>query len=297
MKKKQAAPLFNTVVIVGVGLLGSSIGMNLIRKKIAKHVVGVGRDTANLKIAIKRKSIHEFVLPHEAPMVWNGLSSKDLIIFSGPVTSIREYLQDFSHHSGKKKNDGPLLIDVGSTKKSIIQTAQQRGLRFIGTHPLAGTENSGAVAGMMDLYEGRTCLLTPLPKTSGADLKKVKALWHYLGATAVILKSQDHDKTLAVTSHLPHVAAYALAKTVGESLPLAKLRSFSFSSLRDTTRISKSPVPMWRDIFLENKDEVIPLAKKLLKNISQLIQLLENRDDKALSSYLEKGQQLRTHLD
>src|SRR5579885_1405104 len=238
-------PLFHRAVIVGVGQLGASIGMNLVSKKIAREVIGVGLSRCNLQKALKRKALNRSGSFRDLL----GLESGDLIILAAPVRTIRASL--------KTLPKGPLIIDVGSTKTSIVREARRRRLRFIGCHPIAGTEKGGATSGDSKLFRGRTVILTPGRSVRPSDLRLVTDLWKKLGAKTDRLAPEEHDRVFAVTSHLPHALAFGLSRVAGQKLQAARHAPFVFASFRDATRVAESPVDMWRDIFLENAPEVL----------------------------------------
>ena len=211
--------LFNRVVIVGVGLIGSSIGLNLVKKKLAREVIGVGRNPKNLQMAVKREAVHRFVGSAKSLPLLESLSEDDLVILATPVRQIIETLP----HLPKI----PLITDVGSTKASIIKEATRRGLRFVGSHPIAGTEKSGAGAGTIHLFEKRVCLLTPSRGASSRDVNRIQKLWKLCGSRTVRLSASEHDEILSWVSHLPHAVVFALVKSVGDSVSAESIERFS----------------------------------------------------------------------
>ncbi len=283
------SPLFDKVVLVGVGLMGSSLGMNLVARSLAREVVGVGRQRRNLKEALRRKAIHRAVPAAQAKALFRSLTSRDLVVLALPVRGILAYLKILS---------GPCLVtDVGSTKSTILRMAEARGLRFVGGHPIAGTERSGAAAGEMDLYQNRTVLIVPAKQARPGDVQRIMRLWKLCGSRVLRMDGREHDRLLAVVSHLPHVAAYALAKTLRDSLPLATIWKFFFTSLRDTTRVAASPEDMWSDIFLENRAALLPLIRRLEKNIQSLRQAMEARQTVSLRAFLARARDFRRKLE
>lgn len=276
--------MFNKVIIIGVGQIGASIGMNLVARRLAKEVVGVGRHPKNLREAMRRKAIHRVGTIRTEGATRRGELS-DLIILATPVRTIRDLL--------KKMPKGSLIIDVGSTKSSIVKEARSHGLRFIGCHPIAGTERGGVQAGSKELFRGRMCVVTPSRGSSKKDLKGVLDLWTRLGSKVVLMSPEQHDRLFATTSHLPHISAYSLALAAAKLIPLSKNRRFLFTSLKDATRVAASPPEMWRDIFLENRPFVLAAIDRYVGEIRKLRSHLARKDAAALFRMLSDAQKIR----
>ncbi len=276
--------VFNTVIIIGVGLIGSSIGMNLITRRLAREVIGVGRSRKNLQVAIRRRAIHRAVgAQFIAPLLAN-LSVDDLIILATPVGEIRRYLQILPR--------GPLITDVGSTKLSIVKKAERQRLRFIGSHPIAGTEKIGASSGERDLFRKRQCLLTPSRYAKKTDLETMGRFWKLLGCQVSQVDAGRHDRILAAVSHLPHVSAYALVGTVSKLVPLSSSLSFALGGFKGTTRVAASSPSMWRDIFLDNRN-LLGAIGRYQKEIGKLKSYIIKRDVRGLTNYLRSAQLFR----
>jgi len=277
-------PLFDKVLIIGVGQLGTSIGMNLISKKLAREVIGAGRSLKNLRDAVGMRAIHRFVRVREGYAV-PLRGENDLIILATPVRTIRESL--------KMLPKGPLIIDVGSTKASIVKEADRRRLRFVGCHPIAGIEKGGARAGNKNLFRGRLCVVTASPRTSSKDQKCVEAFWKRLGARTVSMSPAVHDRLFAITSHLPHVLAFSLSRLAGKNVTLKKDAPFVFTSFKDATRVALSPVEMWRDIFLENRTEVVRAIDGMIAEMKGLRSLISSKRSKDLMNFLTHARKTR----
>ena len=275
--------LFNRVIIVGVGLIGSSMGMNFLQKRLAHEVIGVGRNKKNLKEAVRRKAITHSVGVPCIETLLGDLTKDDLVILATPVEGIVRYLE--------KAKSKALFTDVGSTKTSMIAAAKKSGVRFIGSHPIAGTERTGAAAGDINLFKGRLCLVTPL--SHSADVLKIKKLWKALGSQVILMDAKKHDHLLSVVSHLPHVAAYGLMQAVGQLISLPHESRFAFGGLKDTTRIAASSPEIWRDIFISNSKNVVHGIDQFLKELIKIKAYLVKKDSKGLFEYLKKSQRLR----
>lgn len=282
--------MFNCITIIGVGLIGGSLALEIKKKKLAKQVIGCGRSLKNLQIAKKRRLIDSATTQLE-----DAISHSDFIILCTPVQTIRDQLKIIA----KKAKPGTLVMDVGSTKELIVKQAHKilpSSVFFIGAHPLAGTEKSGAAAALPNLFKNRLCLLTPTPHTSQKALKKIKIFWKKIGAKTLIYSPKKHDQLLAFTSHLPQMVSYALIATVGNGISLKEIQKLAGGGLRDTTRIASSPSEMWRDICLANKDSLVRGLKNFEKNINQLILWIQKGKAKELESYFEGAARIRCLL-
>lgn len=280
-------PLFNKVVIVGVGLIGSSIGMNLVQKGLAREVIGAGRDTGNLRIAVRRRAIHRSCPPLPKGG-WGDLSKDDLVILATPVRSIIRYISLLPKEV--------LVTDVGSTKGSILREAVKRKIRFVGSHPIAGTERGGAAAGEIDLFRGKLCLLTPASSCRSSDLAKIKTLWNRIGSRTILMEGGRHDRLLAGLSHLPHAAAFALMESVSHLVSWPKEARLALGGLKDMTRIAASPPEIWRDIFLENRKFILSALKRYLKDLSHLRSLVARGNAPGLIRLLRRAQKMRLQI-
>lgn len=274
------SPLFNKVVLIGVGQIGSSIGLNLIKRRLAREVIGVGRSVKNLKEAVHLRAIHRYRIGPPS-----DLSKDDLVILATPVRAIVQTLKTLSTK--------PLVIDVGSTKLSIIREASRRRLRFVGSHPIAGTERGGARAADSDLFRGKKCILTPTPFSSPGDRKKIESLWRGLGSEVVWMDAKRHDRLLAAVSHLPHAVAYSLVAAVDRLISIPRETKFALGGLKDTTRIAQSPPEMWHDIFLENKENVLLCLKRFKAELARLESFIRRDDSPRLMAQLKRSQAIR----
>jgi prephenate dehydrogenase len=294
MPKKKY--LFDKVVIVGVGLMGASLGMNLLRHKKARSIVGVGRSRANLNTAKQKKAITDIFTGANLDAAW---SEADLIVLATPVAAIDQYLKSIGQ-AAKKGLVRPKLVvtDVGSTKESIVKSAQRylspQKVAFVGAHPIAGTEQSRAQAAFHDLYKGKVCVLTPdNKKTPYWAAANVKRLWHTVGARTVTMTPRQHDQLLAHCSHLPHMVAYSLMHVI---LTQPKALPLIGGSFKDFTRIAASDPEMWRDISLENKRALLKAIQLFEKKLSVLKTAIKKGDGKALSRLFTQARHLRRQL-
>ncbi|MBI4374386.1 MAG: prephenate dehydrogenase [Deltaproteobacteria bacterium] len=280
---------FHRIIIVGVGQIGASIGLNLSGHPVANQVIGVDTDKKNLLRALKQKSVDEtFRVKRAIDILKLNLSERDLVILAAPVLTIRKYLELLPQ--------GPLVMDVGSTKGNAIRIAGRRQLRFIGAHPMAGTEKEGAGAADKKLFRDRLCLLTPLAGTRGSDREVIAEIWKRMGSRMALIDSRSHDSLLAPISHLPHLLAYTLIGTIGRKISLNRIKKFSGGGLRDTTRIAASSAAMWADIFLDNSGPVLDALDFFLSNLKKARSLIQKKNGGSLKAWLKKTSRLRREL-
>lgn len=248
--------LFRKVSIVGVGLIGASIGMAIKKKSLAREIVGVARKDTTIDTAIKQGAIHSGTKD-----IKEGVKDADLIILATPVNAIIEAFPILNTHARR----GCIVTDVGSSKALIVDQAHKHlhpSFLFVGSHPLAGSEKSGPQYGSAELFNNTTCLMTPTEKTNRLAKEKVKHFWSQLGANVRFMSPAEHDECLGYISHLPHVMAFALAKTIPD-----QYLSQATQSLRDTTRIAGSDPKMWNDICVSN-------TKNILKSLDDYVRVL-----------------------
>lgn len=235
-----------TVGIVGVGLIGGSIGLCLRARGLADRVVGVGRDPRRLDQAQALGAIDEgFLEPSR------GLDGADVVVVCTPVTRIA---QDIAAAARAARPDA-LITDAGSTKRRIVAAAENDPISralFVGAHPIAGSEKKGAGHARAELFADRPCVLTPTDRTPPDRLERARAFWSALGCRLHTMDPTEHDQALALTSHLPHVVAAALAASIpAELLPLAG------GAYRDGTRVAGADAALWAGILLANREPVL----------------------------------------
>ncbi len=257
----------DTVAIVGVGLIGGSIGLALRQRGLAKSVVGIGRRQVSLRIARRVGAV-----THTTIDLNKGVAEAELVVVCTPVGQIVNFVRQAARHCPERV----LMTDVGSTKQIIVQALDgglPRGCRFLGSHPLAGSEKTGALSATADLFEGRVTVLTPTKSTRAEDFDLLEAFWAALGSVVVQMSPEEHDRTLAMTSHLPHLAAAAVAV----ALPERYFRFCSTGAL-DTTRVAAGDPEMWRQVLCMNRENVLSALDELGGKLSALYTAI--RDDR-----------------
>lgn len=281
---------FSQVAIIGVGLIGGSLGMILRRKGLAGSVVGIGRRVENLKTAVQMGAIDRYVVdPKE------GVAEADVVVLATPVDTYERHLSEWA---SCLKPDA-IVTDVGSVKGALVDHAERtlpQGVRFVGAHPIAGKEKTGVAAGSDRLFAGARCILTPTSKTDPQAFEQIKGMWQATGATVLSMDPYLHDQILGAVSHLPHVAAFALMDALIEirsRVPGLDLAGHSGGGLRDTTRIAASSPEMWRDIFLWNRDNIVTFIESYEEALGRLKELIRAGDAAGIEKALERAKQER----
>jgi len=256
------------LAVIGVGLIGGSFALGLKKAKAVSHVVGVGRNAANLKVAMERG-----ILDSIAPDTATAARDADLVLVAAPVGQYERIFADLA-------NSKALITDAGSTKRDVIAAARKtlgkRIARFVPGHPIAGAEKSGAAAASAELFRSRRVVLTPLKENANADVSMVETAWSTCGAKVSRMDAEEHDAVLAAVSHLPHLLAFALVHEVAGRKNSAELFSFAAGGFRDFTRIASSHPEMWRDICVANRDRLLDEVKRFSSKLDQVRNLLDN---------------------
>ncbi len=277
--------LFRRVTIIGVGLIGGSIGMCLRQKKLTERVVGITRRKNGIEKLIESKAVDE-----ATDDLAEGIARSELVIVATPVGAIVEQVKSLV----PLVKPGTIIMDVGSSKAEVVNTVEKilpRGIYFVGTHPLAGSQKSGVQHARADLFEKTVCVLTTTPKTHPTAFRKIREFWRSLGCEVKIVSPLDHDLILARTSHVPHIITMALV-----GLLESGDESFVASGFRDTTRIAGSDPQIWRDILLTNKKPILKALRGFNVQLDRFIEFIEKKDEEKLVQELEKLQSKRAKL-
>src|SRR5882724_3998572 len=262
----KAAPLFGRVALIGIGLIGSSLSHAMRRAGLAGHIAGHARSERTRAKAVELglvQSIHADAA--------SAVRDADLVIICSPIGTYAEIGAAIRDHL----KPGAILSDVGSVKQAVIRDLGPNvpdGVHFVPGHPIAGTEHSGPESGFATLFDGRWCILTPPPGTDAVATEKMVQFWRACGSQVEVMEAGHHDKTLAITSHLPHLIAYTIVGTVAdlEDATQSEVIKFSASGFRDFTRIAASDPVMWRDVFLNNRDAVLEMLGRFAEDLSAL---------------------------
>lgn len=281
---------FNQAAIIGVGLIGGSLGMILRRKGLASRVIGVGRRIENLKTAVELGAIDRYVVDPK-----DGVKDADLVVLATPVDTYDRHLKEWA----SCLKSGTIVTDVGSIKGGLVEQSERAmpaGVHFVGGHPIAGKEKTGVAAGSDQLFAGARCILTPTKWTNQQALEQVRIMWQEAGSIVLTMDPHLHDKILGAVSHLPHVAAFALMNAlidIRAQVPALDLAGHSGGGLRDTTRIAASSPEMWRDIFLWNRDNLVAFIEAYERSLGELKRLIRTGDAAGIEKALERAKQER----
>ena len=276
----------DTVAIVGVGLIGGSIGAALRKRGFGGRVLGVGRDEARLERARAAGLIDEALTDLVA-----AASRSDLIVVCTPVDCIVSHVRE----AATSCRPGTLITDAGSVKRSICRALDgmlASGVTFIGSHPLAGSEKQGFEHARADLFQGRICVVTPAPKAPADQLARLTAFWESIGFRVRSLSPEEHDCGLARTSHLPHVAAASLASLLSNDDRLLAATGF-----RDTTRIAAGDPGLWVPILLNNAEPLLQELDRFGARLAEFRQAISTGDGGRLRELLAQAKQARESLD
>jgi len=262
----KTAPLFERVTLIGIGLIGSSLSHAMRRAGLAGHIAGHARSERTRAKAVELGLVHSI---HPDPA--SAVRDADLVIICSPVGTYAEIGAAIRDHL----KPGAILSDVGSVKQAVIRDLGPNvpdGVHFVPGHPIAGTEHSGPESGFATLFDGRWCILTPPPGTDADAVEKMIQFWRGCGSQVEVMEAGHHDKTLAITSHLPHLIAYTIVGTVAdlEEATQSEVIKFSASGFRDFTRIAASDPVMWRDVFLNNRDAVLEMLGRFAEDLTAL---------------------------
>ena len=260
------AKQFETIALIGIGLIGSSIAREIKDKGLAGSVTISTRSEETLKRAQSLNLGDRYTISAA-----DAVKDADLVIVSVPVGASGAVAAEIAPNL----KPGAIVTDVGSTKGSVIaQMAPHMppGVHFIPGHPIAGTEYSGPDAGFIGLFKGRWCILTPLPDTDEAAKARLRTFWETLGSMVDDMDPEHHDKVLAIVSHLPHIIAYNIVGTADdlEAVTESEVIKYSASGFRDFTRLAASDPTMWRDVCLHNKDAILEMLARFSEDLAYL---------------------------
>jgi len=285
-------PVFDTLALVGLGLIGSSLARVARKKNLAKTIVAI--DTND---AVRARVAELNLADHVTGDVREGVQNADCVILCVPVGACGSVAEAMAPALKK----GAIISDVGSTKGSIVAQVQPHvpdGVHFVPAHPVAGTEYSGPDAGFPTLFLNRWCIITP-PEGQDVDaIKRVRAFWEGAGSNVEEMTPAHHDLVLAITSHLPHLIAYNIVGTAAdlEAVTQSEVIKFSAGGFRDFTRIAASDPTMWRDVFLNNKDAVLEMLGRFTEDLSALQRAIRWGDGDALFNHFTRTRAIRRSI-
>jgi cyclohexadieny/prephenate dehydrogenase len=285
----SAAPIFNRLALIGMGLIGSSIARAVRTQKAARAIVATAR-SAGTRRRVAELGLADHVVETNAAAV----EGADLVIVAIPVGACGAVAAQIGPHLAP----GAIVSDVGSVKTAVLRDMGPHipaGVHFIPAHPVAGTENSGPDAGFAELFVNRWCILTPPSNTDSKAVDRLASFWRLLGANVETMSAEHHDLVLGITSHLPHLIAYTIVGTADElgQVTRSEVLQFSAGGFRDFTRIAASDPTMWRDVFLANKDAVLEMLARFNEDLSKLTHAIRHGDGDTLFQQFSRTRTIR----
>ena len=267
--------MINKITIVGVGLIGGSLARALKEKNLAKVVFGYGRDQARLKDAQKLNVIDQFSTSIEEAIV-----GAEIIVIATPVGTFKSILGEIE----PLVTDNVIITDVGSTKTDIVNSVRSvlraKSNCFIPAHPIAGKERSGFEVSDSMLFDGKKVIITPQDNNSYDSIKVIEGMWKGVGAEVDFMSSESHDNLLGMTSHLPHMLAFSLVNYLVNQNPTASI--YAGGGFKDFSRIASGDAIMWRDICLQNKDQIISHLKGYQSTLNDLLEAIGDENSEKL---------------
>ena len=283
--------MFNKISIIGCGLIGSSILRAVVEKKLSSKISAYDKSSKVTDYLKKNFSVEI------CSNISDVVKESDLVIIASPLSSYKEIL--LSIQSNLKEN--VILTDTGSAKKEvnkIISNLNLKNVNWIASHPIAGTEYSGPEAGFASLFNNRWCILSADKKASKDKISELEKFWSNLGSKVKSMSFEDHDYILSLTSHLPHAVAYSIVKTAINNEDKFKddVIQYSAGGLRDFTRIAASDPLMWKDIFIDNSDNILKVLDNYSKNLEEIKNAIKNKDSKKLLEIFSSTKKVRKEI-
>jgi prephenate dehydrogenase len=269
---------FGTVTILGVGLIGGSIGLALRSRGLASEVIGVGRHEGSLGEAVRLGAIDR-----GSTDLRDALATAEAVVVCTPVDRVADDVRRCAELAGPEV----LITDAGSSKRQIVEAVERHprcAASYVGAHPVAGSERKGVAHARPDLFDGRPCVLTPTTRTPADRLLRARAFWSSIGCRVLEMGPADHDEVLAYTSHLPHALAGALASSVpADWLPLAA------GAYRDGTRVAAADTGLWTAIFRDNRGPLLKALDSLRERLATFQYALMTDDEDAIRRWWDEG--------
>jgi prephenate dehydrogenase len=279
---------FQKITIVGVGLLGGSIGLAARRHRLAGEIAGYVRSEKSIADCEKSGATD-----YATTDLLAAVSKADLVILCTPLAQMRSLVERFF----PALKPGAIVTDVGSVKADVVRELEslikKSGAHFIGSHPMAGAEKTGVAAARGNLFENAVCVLTPAKKSNAGAVRKLEQFWKTLGARVLKLDAARHDLLVSRTSHLPHVAAAALASLVLDPKQPKQQAALCATGFRDTTRIASGSPEMWRDIALANRKNIVRSVDAYLAELKKFQTALKASDARAIEKFFTTAKSRR----
>jgi cyclohexadieny/prephenate dehydrogenase len=283
--------MFKKITIIGCGLIGSSLLRDIKHKKLADAVTVCDQSQETINFLKKSDLCDE-----AGSDIKKMIKDASLVIISVPLSAFKEVLLQIKD----LVNSETIITDTGSVKKElkkIIYNLNSSNINWISSHPIAGTEKSGVQNGKIDLFKNRWCLISPDEKSKNEDIKLLSDFWTKLGSKVKTVSAEDHDKILSLTSHLPHAIAYSIVSATTNNPEMSKeVIQYSAGGLRDFTRIAASDPLMWKDIFLDNSENLLKDLEQFSKELEQLKLLIKEKQASKLLNLFNATKKVREQI-
>ncbi|MEM9232610.1 MAG: prephenate/arogenate dehydrogenase family protein [Pseudomonadota bacterium] len=288
----MADPLYQRVTLIGLGLIGSSLGHAMRRNEVASEIIGCDQSEA-----VCARAVEIGFVDRATPDLTDSVADADLVILCTPVGSFEAIGAAIAPHL----KPGATISDVGSVKHNALDALSRHmpaHVHLIPAHPVAGTEKSGPEAGFADLFDGRWSIITPPEGADSAAVERLTRLWERCGSRVEVMDAAHHDLVLAITSHIPHLIAYNIVGTAAdlEEVTKSEVIKYSAGGFRDFTRIAASNPEMWRDIFLANKEAVLEMLGRFSEDLSSLQRAIRWEDGEALEQLFTRTREIRRQV-
>ncbi len=278
--------MINKITIIGVGLIGGSLAKAIKENNLAKVVFGYGRDQARLEKAKKSNIIDEI-----STNIQEAVDNANIIVIATPVGIFQNIFNEIK----PLISDDVIITDVGSTKTNIVNIAQnvlgEKSSCFVPAHPIAGKERSGFEASDANLFYGKKVIITPLENSEPEKIKLIEDIWRGVGAEVDFMNPASHDELLGMTSHLPHMLAFSLVNYLVDQNPTASI--YAAGGFKDFSRIASGDPIMWRDICLQNQDQIIRHLKGYQATLDDLVNALDDENSEKLEALFVTAKKTR----
>ncbi len=284
---------FKGILIIGLGLIGGSLALNLKREGFSGKIYGIDLNKDRIDYAIKN-GIIDYGYTDFKDIPWDSI---DLVVIASPLKTFGKIGKEIK----KYLKEGTVITDVGSVKGDLVKDLEEifKPFKFIGGHPIAGTEKEGVENSVEGLFKNKKFILSTNYDLEDEDVKRIVKLWKDLGSKIEFINPKEHDFIFASVSHLPHAVAFAMVNTIANLSEKFDLDLFSYSGagFKDFTRIAGSSPEIWKDIFLENKDNMVYTIEVYEKVLKELKDLIIKEDEEGLRKYISKSRDKRIDLD
>jgi len=278
--------MIKKITIIGVGLIGGSLAKAIKNNNLAEVVFGFGRNLSRLESAQKSNIIDQYSID-----ISEALDDASIVVIATPVGTFESILRELKPYI----TEGMIITDVGSTKTGIAKSAREILVEmascFVPAHPIAGKEKSGFESSDAELFLNKKVIITPLEINTDKTINSLKKLWEDVGADVDFMSAESHDELLGMTSHLPHMLAFSLVNYLITQNPSASI--YAAGGFKDFSRIASGDAVMWRDICLNNRDQIIAHIKSYQETLSALVDAIDNQDKDKLESFFRDAKTTR----